>query len=1231
MFQMPVLTILILIFQLWLFPLAIFGLWRLTRRAGLSIYFLLLGSLLTVVQFPWASGIQFHLGHLSISFATQILFPAILIGLLLVYQEGGRSQAQSTFNGLLLVVLMAALIQLIYEFSNLDPLAGGLDATRLTLAAGCARAGAFAIAFVAYRSFARLGENIPGHLATALALLCALVGDALLFYGLAFLGKTGGVALLSGSLAGQALTSLALWPIIAFYFRVNRTGLSAKISASDIPGLGVLTRRIQLESRARHYYSLFSTLSQIHQLISRSSNSRGMLEGACHLLADGREYPLVWIGLIQDGQDEINPTAWGGPQSHFLDSVTIQRDKSILASGPMDQALKTGQAALSENIAGDMEYGPWRERALRHGFLSSAAFPMRHAGKTLGVLNVYADQANPFEIQGEVKILQEMADDLAYALVSLEARRQRLVLQSVAETTQDGLLITTLRGEVVYINPTFARILGEQPQDFYKKNILDYMTPEQTEAFNKQYWPSLLKEGRFAIEIDLPNPQGETVYYSLVGTLARDTQAHSEHIVISLQDTTNRKTYEQQLLTLNQVTNDMVQTHDPQTLLNTILNASEKLLGADYSAVYLLQMDSGMFSDVFTHNFSTQTTERLKREFVSFPYAKPLLSNEPVFVCDVRQEPESLKQLQILGEGNIRSMMLLPILYQDKSLGIFGLYYQTPHAFTEEEKRLSSTVTHTLAITLYNAQLYQSERSQRQLSEALANSAAILNSSLDLNEVLDHILEQTLSVIPCQSVNLMLIDGDQARVVRHLDHSDPYEIIRPVTGTGFPLTTPTLQQMIHTGEPILISNTLQDSLWRSMGQTSWIRSYAGTPLSLRQEIIGFLNVNSDRINFFTDETVHRLQAFASTAATAIQNARLFNDLQKHTQELEDRVLERTAEVSAAKERIERILVSVPDAVFVLNEKEKLVQANPAGEELIVKANQEGIDLFSSGYLKKLKEGTTPDEKTILEVQGRSYQALASSLPFKGHRTGLVIVFRDVTRFRELDKMKSEFVSDISHELRTPLTNLTIYLELLSNINDPVRQKHYHATLLRETERLTDLIEDLLTISRLEAGRLEITIKPVNVNLLVLDLANDRTPLATSKGLVLNYSTDPNLPEAQADQRLLTQVLSNLLTNALNYTPQNGNIHIKTTLQPHKGRPWVTVSISDTGYGILPEERDQIFDRFFRGSASHLTESPGTGLGLAISKEIVDRLGGWITVTSEPNVGSTFTVWLLPVL
>jgi signal transduction histidine kinase len=474
----------------------------------------------------------------------------------------------------------------------------------------------------------------------------------------------------------------------------------------------------------------------------------------------------------------------------------------------------------------------------------------------------------------------------------------------------------------------------------------------------------------------------------------------------------------------------------------------------------------------------------------------------------------------------------------------------------------------------------------------------------------------------------MLIEGEQARVVRHLDRTDPAEAIRPVTGKSLPLTLPTLQSMLSSGKPLVISNTRLDALWRRVEQTTWIQSYAAAPLRVHGQIIGFLNMNSDQAGFFTQEIVPRLQAFADTAAAAIQNARLYQRVQHYAAELEDRVRERTAELSAAKERIEHILVSVPDAILVLDENRHLIHANPAGEALLVQAEQQGLDIFSPAFLAQLDSGGVPSERNVVQIQERSYQALASPMPFKGSKAAMVIVFRDVTRFRELDRMKTQFISDVSHELRTPLTNLSLYLDLLSATNDAERSQKYLSVLRRETQRLTHMIENLLTISRLETGRVDIHIAPVDVNRLVVDLAQDRKQMAANRDLSLTYVTHPDLPLALADPRLLMQVLSNLLTNALNYTPSGKSVQLQTELrQDDQGSLWVTVSVIDSGLGIRPEEMPYLFTRFFRGAAAQATNAPGTGLGLAISKEMMDHLGGRISVESQVGQGSTFTVWL----
>ncbi len=160
--------------------------------------------------------------------------------------------------------------------------------------------------------------------------------------------------------------------------------------------------------------------------------------------------------------------------------------------------------------------------------------------------------------------------------------------------------------------------------------------------------------------------------------------------------------------------------------------------------------------------------------------------------------------------------------------------------------------------------------------------------------------------------------------------------------------------MLTTGETILIPDTRQDPDWKTLESSAWIRSYASAPLQIRHQVIGFLNVNSNQPNFFSEETTRRLQAFASHAAAALHNARLYRDLQKYSFDLEDRVQERTAELSIAKNRIEAILESVPDAVFVLESDENLLESNQAGKYLLEQAKSGQTELFNQDFMRRLE-------------------------------------------------------------------------------------------------------------------------------------------------------------------------------------------------------------------------------------------------------------------------------------
>ena len=223
--------------------------------------------------------------------------------------------------------------------------------------------------------------------------------------------------------------------------------------------------------------------------------------------------------------------------------------------------------------------------------------------------------------------------------------------------------------------------------------------------------------------------------------------------------------------------------------------------------------------------------------------------------------------------------------------------------------------------------------------------------------------------------------------------------------------------------------------------------------------------------------------------------------------------------------------------------------------------------------------------------------------------------------QELDRLKSKFVADVSHELRTPITNLGLYLDLIEQGN-PDKQKQYIATLRKQANRLANLIEDTLNLSRIELGRGRVTFHSFALNDVVNSVITAHMPSIGAAGLTLMTDLSPDLPKLYGERNQLAQVVANLLGNAINYTP-SGSIRVATRWDAETKE--VLLMVADTGIGIDPEEASLLFDRFYRGGQVSQSNIPGTGLGLAIVKEIVDLHAGTIEVDGRPGEGATFTV------
>jgi PAS domain S-box-containing protein len=383
-------------------------------------------------------------------------------------------------------------------------------------------------------------------------------------------------------------------------------------------------------------------------------------------------------------------------------------------------------------------------------------------------------------------------------------------------------------------------------------------------------------------------------------------------------------------------------------------------------------------------------------------------------------------------------------------------------------------------------------------------------------------------------------------------------------------------------------------------------------LPLRHENLyyGTLWLAYDTPHQFPDDEVRFITTLASQAALASANSRLFT----------------RAEVG--RQRLASILSSTPDPVLVTDHRDRLLLANPAAWHVLglgVEAGQgqpieqviSNTDLvrllrtFSNDHLSA--EVTLPD--------GKIYLAIASSVTLDGHPVGRICILRDITHFKELDAMKSDFVSTVSHDLRSPLTLMRGYatmLEMVGDLNE--QQTSYVRKIVTSVEGMSRLVNTLLDLGRIEAG-VDLQLEMVSVHDIIDRVVGSIQLQATQKQIVISTEIDSQAaPLVEADQALLQQALHNLIENAIKYTEPGGKVSIRVA--PDQER--ILFEVSDTGIGIAPVDLPRLFEKFYRGGQREAKKRQGTGLGLAIVKSIAERHNGEVWAESQLGKGSKFS-------
>lgn len=434
-------------------------------------------------------------------------------------------------------------------------------------------------------------------------------------------------------------------------------------------------------------------------------------------------------------------------------------------------------------------------------------------------------------------------------------------------------------------------------------------------------------------------------------------------------------------------------------------------------------------------------------------------------------------------------------------------------------------VSAVLAVDRDVTQRWETQKALQQTNEqleALRRVGLALTAELSLTQLLESVVQQAIQLLDAAAGGIYIYDPE--RDVLEWTVAFGEHLVAPgyVLRRGEGLSGKVLEQK----RPICI-NDYQS--WQGSKPDTYVtypwQAVVGIPIQWRDEFLGVLDVLHYGERKFSEDDTKLLMMFANQTAVAIQNARLYAQLQSHAQGLEERVAARTQELAAANDQL-----------------------------------------------------------------------------------------------RILDDLKSKFVSDVSHELRTPVTNLLLYQNLLTRTEDPERHRHYLKVLGLETERLRQLVEGVLTLSRFDAAIETRPYEPIDLNRIVQDVTERLRAAATHVSLEL--AIEPDLPPVWAFPDQMHQLVTNLVGNAVKYTPA-GSVTVMTFV--HSEQQQVVLQVADTGIGIEAAEMPFIFDRFYRARQVSQLNQPGTGLGLAIVREIVERHRAELDVQSTPGAGTSIKV------
>jgi PAS domain S-box-containing protein len=553
--------------------------------------------------------------------------------------------------------------------------------------------------------------------------------------------------------------------------------------------------------------------------------------------------------------------------------------------------------------------------------------------------------------------------------------------------------------------------------------------------------------------------------------------------------------------------------------------------------------------------------------------------------------------------GPFASLLAIPV--PGEGSGVVLVLFRESREFARDDLELAQQVAGAARGALDRSRLFEAERTARALSQHLARTGSLLSTELDPVAVLEAVVEEALELLGADAAALAVLEGDELVITDAVGDGT-----EPVLGTRSPSTGWVAGDVVQSRLPVAYEDTSSDE---GLAESDALlaaghRAYLGVPLIVRDGVLhGVLSVYAREPRAWREDELQALVTLAASAAVALSNAELYQ------------------RVAVEREQSVAILANVADGIVAVDRDGHVVLWNRAAEEITGVPASEAIGRTTTQVLQRDLEsagGGTNRSIAIPRAGVDVWLSLSEALMRdpSGAIAGRIFAFRDISSEHDVEQMKSDFVSTVSVELRTPLTSIYGFAQTLLRedvaFGEPERRT-FLEFIARESERLTAIVDALLNVARLDTGDRSVSLEATDVGRAVetaLAAADD----AGRHRLVVDIDSEL---AAHADPDKLRQVLDQLVSNAVKYSPAGATVVVSA----RKLADEVEVSVADEGSGVPAGERERIFSKFYKAGDA---QGRGTGLGLFIAQGLVQEMGGRIWVDSEEGKGSRFA-FVLP--